>query len=88
MRQEPISGKPEVSYPCQWEFKIIGTDEPALRRAIEHIVGDRAYQLSVSNRSRGGKYCSLRLVVRVDDEASRNTLFEALRDHEDVTTLL
>jgi len=88
MQQEPISGKPKVSYPCQWEFKVIGTDEPALRRAIDQIVADRAYQLNVSNRSRGGKYCSLKLAVQVEDEASRNTLFEALRDHKDVTTLL
>ncbi len=88
MPYEPINGKPEVVYPCQWEFKVIGTDEPSLRRAIGHIVGDRPHQLNVSNRSSGGKYCSLRLAVRVDDEASRNALFEALRDHEDVTTLL
>ena len=88
MQQEPIGGKPEIDYPCQWEFKVIGTDEAALRRAIGQIVGDRVHQLSVSNRSSGGKYCSLRLEVHVEDEASRNALFEALRDHEDVTTLL
>ena len=88
MQHELISGKPEVSYPCQWDFKVIGTDEPALRRAIEQIVADRAYQLNVSNRSRGGKYCSLKLTVQVEDEANRNAIFKALSDHNDVTTLL
>ena len=88
MQQEPISGKPQVSYPCPWEFKVIGTDEPALRRAIDQIVADRPYQLNPSNRSRGGKYCSLRLSVQVEDEADRNAIFGALRDHDDVTTLL
>ena len=88
MQVEPINDKPQVSYPCEWEFKVIGTDESALRRAIGQIVGDRAYQLDVSNRSARGKYSSLRLAVRVDDEGDRNAIFKALSQHEDVTTLL
>jgi uncharacterized protein len=88
MQEEPISSKPQVSYPCEWEFKVIGTDESALRRAIGRIVGDRAYHLDVSNRSTGGKYASLRLAVRVDNEADRNAIFNTLREHKDVTTLL
>ncbi|HYW78120.1 MAG TPA: DUF493 domain-containing protein [Thermoguttaceae bacterium] len=88
MQQKPICGKPEVDYPCQWVFKVIGTDEPALRRAIHDTIADRAHQLNMSNRSRGGKYCSLKLSIQVEDEADRDTIFEALRDHEHVTTLL
>jgi len=88
MQEEPTSSKPQVSYPCEWEFKVIGTDEPALRRAIGQIVGDRAYHLDVSNRSTGGKYSSLRLAVRVEDEADRKAIFNALAEHKDVTTLL
>jgi len=88
MQEEPISGKPQVSYPCEWEFKVIGRDEPALRRAIGQIVGDRAHHLDVSNRSAGGKYSSLRLAVCVEDEAERNAIFGALSQHKDVTTLL
>ena len=88
MRQEPINGKPEVTYPCEWEFKVIGTDQQRLSRAIGQIVGERDHRLSVSHHSRGGKYCSLRLVVTVTDEACRNALFEALCDHDAVTTVL
>jgi uncharacterized protein len=88
MQEEPTSDKPQVIYPCQWVFKVIGTDEGALRRAIGQVVGDRAHHLDVSNRSAGGKYSSLRLAVRVADEGDRNAIFKALGEHEDVTTLL
>ena len=88
MQEKPNCGKPQISYPCEWEFKVIGTDEGAVRQAIGQILGERACQLDVSHRSRGGKYSSLRLVVRVEDEADRNAIFQALSEHEDVTTLL
>ena len=88
MQEEPTCDKPQIDYPCQWEFKVIGTDESALRLAIRHIVGDREYRLDVSNRSAGGKYSSLRLAVHVEDEADRNAIFGALGQHKDVTALL
>jgi len=88
MQPEPIEGQPEIEYPCQWEFKVIGTDEAALRRAIEEIVGDRPHELTFSHRSRGGKYSSLRLSVHVDDEECRNAIFVALRERDEVATLL
>ena len=88
MQQEPIEGEPEIDYPCQWEFKIIGKDEAALRRAIEEILGDRPHELTFSHSSRSGKYSSLRLSVHVDDEETRDAIFVALRDREEVATLL
>ena len=47
MGPEPISGKPEVSYPCDWEFKVIGTDQQRMSRAIGQIVGQRAHRNQV-----------------------------------------
>ncbi|MBU1232371.1 MAG: DUF493 domain-containing protein, partial [Proteobacteria bacterium] len=31
--------KPDISYPCSWLYKVIGTDEDALRQVIQTVCG-------------------------------------------------
>ena len=33
--------RPDIEYPCNWEFRIIGADEAGLREAIGGIVGNQ-----------------------------------------------
>ena len=83
-----LEGKPEIVYPCRWQYKAIGLDEDRMRVAIVEIVAELEYTLSLSNTSRTGKYCSMLLAVTVVSEAHRNAIFVALRDHRDITMVL
>ena len=80
--------RPDIDYPGPWIYKIIGADEEALRRLVASLLGERPHTLTLSGRSAGGKYTSLRLEVTVDDEADRLALFEALSVHPAVKVVL
>ena len=71
--------KPVIEYPCKWSFRVIGSDEPLMRKAVETTMGDSAYSLMVSNASKTGKYVSLNLETVVRDEGHRNQIYEDLK---------
>lgn len=81
-------GQPEIAYPCRWEYKAIGSDRESMEAAIVEIMEDLDYALHFSNHSRTGKYCSLLLVVTVDSETHRNSIFQALQTHPDIRMVL
>jgi uncharacterized protein len=80
-----IDGKPEVSYPCHWHYKVIGMQKEDLIQAIREIVCESDHQLSSSKKSRSGKYHSFNLEIFVESEESRNFFFNKLRAHTAVT---
>jgi putative lipoic acid-binding regulatory protein len=80
--------RPEIVYPCRWEYKTIGPDRELMEAAVTKIVADLDYTLDFSNHSRTGKYCSLVLVVTVDSEEHRNSIFQALRSHRHIRMVL
>jgi putative lipoic acid-binding regulatory protein len=80
--------EPDVSYPCRWRYQIVGADETRLREAIALAVASHEHTVTFSRSSRTGKYCSLHLELTVADEAHRNGIFEALREHRDVRMVL
>jgi putative lipoic acid-binding regulatory protein len=71
--------KSVVEYPCKWSFRVIGSDESLMRKAVESILGDSAHSLMVSNASKTGKYISLNLETVVRDEGHRNQIYEGLK---------
>ena len=88
--------KPHIDYPCQWAFKIIGTDEESMRVAVKDCLamslnkgtGERPYELGFSRRSNEGKYVSLVLDIEVEDEDERNALFKALTDRPEIRLVI
>lgn len=80
--------KPDLDYPCPWAYRVIGADEQQLRELIAGLVGERAHEVTLSNRSAGGRYTSLRLALTVTDEADRLRLFNALSEHPAVRIVL
>lgn len=80
--------KPDISYPCRWEYKLIGYNESLLRSAIDSIMQQRGCLVSFSNRSRSGKYVSLSVELRVEDEKTRLELFDRFQHHPDVMMVL
>jgi len=71
--------KPVIEYPCKWSFRVIGSDEPLMRKAVEITMGDSSYSLLVSNASKTGKYVSLNLETVVRDEGHRNQIYGDLK---------
>jgi putative lipoic acid-binding regulatory protein len=80
--------KPQIDYPCSWEYRVIGSDEFALRQAVAEVMADLEYEVSFSHFSRTGKYCSLSVELTVTDEGQRRSLFAALKKHGDILLVL
>jgi hypothetical protein len=80
--------KPNIEYPCEWSYRIIGKEESLLREAAVSVAGDRTYTLKKSNTSAGGKYVSLHLTVTVTDEDERLRIFGELKQCPPVKMVL
>jgi len=82
------SKKPKVDYPCDWEYKVIGTDVEEMINAIELAAVGMDYKISSSNVSSKGKYFSLNLKVFVTSEVIRDIIFAKLKASEFVKMVL
>jgi putative lipoic acid-binding regulatory protein len=83
-----LEGRPDIDYPCPWNFKVIGRDEAEMRRAIDEIVGNRDYTITLSHPSAKGTYCSLNLQMTVINEPHRIYVYTALMEHESTNIVL
>ena len=76
--------RPEIHYPCEWRYKLIGRDRDKLEACIFDIMAHREYTSSVGNISKNGKFVSVNVSCDIASEEERNALFKAFQDHEDV----
>ncbi len=82
------SKKPNIEYPCNWDYKVIGTDVDKMIKMIEQSVEGMDYKISSSNVSSKGKYFSLNLTVFVSSEVIRDIIFAKLKASEFVKMVL
>lgn len=80
--------KPQIDYPCEWGFKLIGKDQKALEETIADILSHKEYRCHFGNASRNGKFISYNAYCEVDDETERNTIFKAFESHKDVNMVM
>ena len=80
--------KPHIDYPCNWSYKIIGTDEQSLIEATESIVRDKPFDIERSHTSSGGKYISMHVSVMVFSEAERLDIFSGFEKSEAVKVVI
>lgn len=80
--------RPEILYPCLWPYQVIGSDEQALRAAVLEVIGEAPHNWKPGHVSKGGKYRSLGLELRVEDEAERLAVFERLSRHPAIRFVL
>ncbi|HMN47960.1 MAG TPA: DUF493 domain-containing protein [Ignavibacteriaceae bacterium] len=80
--------KPNIEYPCNWDYKIIGTDVDEIIKAIELIADGMEYEISSSKVSSNGNYFSLNLKVFVTSEVIRDIIFSKLVANEFVKMVL
>jgi len=93
--------KVELTYPCQWAYKLIAGEKEALEEAIHEVILEReqkvngeareaalGYKLTHSKNSKGGKYISMNLELLVHNEDDRNFIYEALKAHQNIKMVL
>ena len=79
----PDEGKrPVVEYPCEWAYKIIGTNVEKILEAIEDAVGDMKHDITPSSISLKGKYFSINLMVAVPNETMRDIVYQKLNNSD------
>ncbi|KPK00412.1 MAG: hypothetical protein AMJ60_01405 [Desulfobacterales bacterium SG8_35] len=78
----------QIDYPCQWLYKVIGSDREKLRQALLEIVSGDSCTISPSNSSRTGKYHCLNFEVTVKSEKQRNSIYLAIKSHPHVKIVL
>jgi len=80
--------KPKIEYPCDWHYKVIGTDVDEMIKVIELIMEGMDYKISSSNVSSKGNYFSINLKVFVISEAIRDIIFAKLKASEFIKMVL
>ena len=80
--------KPEIQYPCDWSYKIIGSDGDYITRTIPTLLGDFNYRMSKSNQSKTGKFISFNCSVHVSNEEERTQIFAILQNLPSVRMVL
>jgi len=77
-----------LEYPCNWCYKVIASEEKALKKAIHDVIDERDHKLTASNKSKTGKYTSMNLDILVHNEDDRTFIFEALKKHQSIKMVL
>jgi putative lipoic acid-binding regulatory protein len=80
--------KPNIKYPCNWEYKIIGKSKEALEKIAAKLINDRDYDIKLSQKSKSGKYISLEVKIEVLDESDRNKIFSDFSNHPEIKMVL
>lgn len=78
----------KIEYPRRWTYRVIGTDENLMRKAVLECLKKKKHQLTSANKSSSGKYVSLNLEVEVNSEKMRNDIFHCINKHPSVKMVL
>ncbi len=70
---------PEITYPCNWSYKIIASDKDYIAKTIPELLGSHEHKFTESNQSRTGKYTSFSISLRVTSEKERDNIFNILK---------
>jgi putative lipoic acid-binding regulatory protein len=77
-----------LQYPCNWVYKIIGTDIDEMQCAVEEIIRDRSYKISPSHTSTKSRYHCLNVEVLVESDSHRTAIYDALKTNPAVKVVL
>ncbi len=80
--------KPEIDYPCRWQFRIIGEERAAMVEAIATLTGIPADEIAEANVSSGGRYLSLKIELVVHDDDERLGFYRLLAAHPAIRMVL
>ena len=76
--------KLDITYPSPWPYTVIGEDEFKMRVAIGEICDELEHFVEVSNRSRTGRYCSLKIEAIVNSDEERHAIYHKLLQSDEI----
>lgn len=82
-----LEGKPQIMYPTQWEYRVIGKNKEAIEDVIAKVI-KKEYELKEGHHSSHGKFVSVVVSVEVESEQERDHIFVTLRNDEAVNMVL
>jgi putative lipoic acid-binding regulatory protein len=80
--------KPDITYPTQWSYKLIGRDLNALIDAVKDVMKNRPHTCTQGNSSKNGKFHSYNTTSTVASEEDRNQIFKAFEEHKDIEMVI
>ena len=83
-----LKGKPVITYPCRWSYKLFGTDQDRMCEAVAQAVTGADYTLRLSRSSKHKKYHCMNLDIQVMSEQDRTEIFQALSSHKAFVLIL
>ncbi|MCF6244323.1 MAG: DUF493 domain-containing protein [Sulfurovum sp.] len=85
---ESCKTKPDIEYPTNWGFKIIGRDKNKLLSCIKEIMREKEHVCSIGNISKTGKFTTYNTSCIVMNEEERNKIFKYFEDHDDIDMVI
>ena len=76
--------RPEITYPCEWSYKIIGNNIDKILEAIEIAASGLKYDVTPSNISKNGNYYSLNMTITVPNEVVRDLIYQKLDSSDSI----
>lgn len=76
--------KPDIDYPCNWQYKIIGIGADEMEKAILKIIPDRNVSIQRSKISRKGKYLSLNISTTIFSDEDNQRIQKALEEDPNI----
>ena len=83
-----MNNKVEIKYPCEWIYKIIGSDLNQLKDAVFSVIHPNKFFIEKSHESSKGKYISLNVRVNVSNDQERSTYYTNLGKHKYIKVVL
>ena len=82
------SERPEIEYPCNWVYKVIGEDCSLVKEVIISACAPLEVKISYSHSSSKGKYHSFNAELEVPDEEVRLDIYEILKGSPAIKIIL
>ncbi len=76
--------KLDITYPSPWPYTVIGEDEFKMRGVIGEVCGELEHSIELSNRSRTGRYCSLKVEAVVNSDEERHDIYHRLLQSDEI----
>ena len=76
--------KLELSYPCDWCYKIIILNEHNANAIAKNILNEREHKVSKSKVSSKGKFKSYNINITVNSDEDRSSLHKEFGEHKNV----
>ncbi len=80
--------KPDITYPCNWQYKVIGKNPEAVKKAILDICAPAPVQILFSHASSSGKYHSFNAELEIQSEEQRLAIYQSLHNHKEIKIVL